>query len=159
MELTHAENAYLIKRSLGRLASIGPDGAPQIHPVAYWIDAHTHTVDIGGPGLSRSQKFRNIQVDPRISFVVDDLATPQETVGTDGQLGRGLEIRGRADILLHEPPLMEGFSNERLRIHPSRIIAWNIDGPGTNARNVEPGAPAYTVRSHGHAASLQKIAL
>ncbi|MCW2915147.1 MAG: hypothetical protein JWN52_3215 [Actinomycetia bacterium] len=33
-------------------------------------------------------------------------------------------------------PLMVMFSNEVLRIHPRRIIAWNIDGPGTNARNV-----------------------
>lgn len=135
MEFTDAENAYLTERSLGRLASIGPDGAPQIHPVAYWIDAATQLIDIGGPGLSRSQKFRNIQADPRISFVVDDLATPEETVGTDGQLGRGVEIRGRAAVLHDQPPLMEGFSAERLRIRPGRIVAWNIDGPGLNARD------------------------
>jgi pyridoxamine 5'-phosphate oxidase family protein len=136
MGFTDAEHAYLARLSLGRLASVGPDGAPQIHPVAYRMNAVTETIDIGGPGLAGSQKFRNIQADPRVSFVVDDLATPEETVGTDGQLGRGLELRGRAEILFDEQPLMEGFSNELLRIHPRRIIAWNIDGPGTNARNV-----------------------
>lgn len=136
MTFTRVEQEYLSGRSLGRLASIGPDGAPQIHPVAYWIDAGTEAIDIGGPGLSESQKFRNIEADSRVAFVVDDLATPQETVGTDGQLGRGLEVRGRADILLQVTPLMDGFSDERLRIRPRRIIAWNLDGPGANARNV-----------------------
>jgi pyridoxamine 5'-phosphate oxidase family protein len=140
MKFTGAEHAYLAMRSLGRLASVGPDGAPQIHPVAYWVNADTETIDIGGPALSGSQKFRNVQTDPRISFVVDDLATPQETVGADGQLGRGLEVRGRAEVLLDEPPLMEGFSDGVLRLHPRRIIAWNLDGPGANARNVELGA-------------------
>lgn len=138
MKFTDAEHAYLTKRSLGRLATIGPDGAPQIHPVAYWMDTDTEAIDIGGPGLSTSQKFRNVQADARISFVVDDLATPRETIGTDGQLGRGLEMRGRAAILRDELPLMEGFSNERLRLHPQRIIAWNLDGPGSNGRNIEP---------------------
>lgn len=137
MKLTGKEHAYLTMRSLGRLATVGPDGAPHVHPVAYWLNAATGTVDIGGPGLSRSQKFRNIQADSRVSFVVDDLATPQETVGTDGQLGRGLELRGRAEIVRDEPPLMEGFSTGRLRLHPRRIIAWNLDRPGTNARDVE----------------------
>lgn len=138
MTFTDAERVYLATQPLGRLASVGPDGAPQIHPVAFWVNAGADTVDIGGPGLSGSQKFRNIQAEPRLSFVVDDLATPQQTIGADGQLGRGLEIRGRAEIRYGQRPLMEGFSTEILRIHPRRIIAWNLDGPGTNARNAEP---------------------
>ena len=140
MTFTEVEQGYLTGRALGRLASVGPDGAPQIHPVAFWIDNATGAIDIGGPGLSRSQKFRNIKTDPRVAFVVDDLATPQETVGTDGQLGRGLEIRGRADILLRMAPLMDGFSEERLRLRPHRIVAWNLGAPGTNARDVVPDA-------------------
>jgi pyridoxamine 5'-phosphate oxidase family protein len=38
MTFTSSELAYLTTRSLGRLATIGPDGAPQVHPVAYWYD-------------------------------------------------------------------------------------------------------------------------
>jgi pyridoxamine 5'-phosphate oxidase family protein len=87
-----------------------------------------------------SQKFRNVQADPRISFVVDDLATPEESLGPHGQLGRGLEVRGLAEMLVIEQPLMEGFSNELLRIHPRRVIAWNLDGPGMHARDVARGA-------------------
>jgi pyridoxamine 5'-phosphate oxidase family protein len=137
MTFTSAELAYLAKRSLGRLATIGPSGAPQVQPVAYWFDPDTETIEIGGPALGRSQKCRNIQADPRISFVVDDLATPQDTVGTDGQLGRGMEIRGRADIVRHQRPLMDGFSDERIHIRADRILAWNLAGPGLKSRNVE----------------------
>ena len=94
------------------------------------------TIDIGGPTLRESQKFRNIQVDPRISFVVDDIATPEESLGPGGQRGRGLEIRGRAETLVVEQPLMPGFSKDVIRIHPRRVIAWNLDGPGPNNPDV-----------------------
>ena len=136
MIFTDVEHTYLTTQPLGRLASIGPSGAPYNHPVTYRVDARNGTIDIGGPNLSSSQKFRNIQADPRISFVVDDLATPEDSVGADGQLGRGIEIRGHAEVLAVERPMIEGFSNELFRIHPQRVIAWNLDGPGQNARNL-----------------------
>jgi pyridoxamine 5'-phosphate oxidase family protein len=145
MIFTDAEHTYLAGHPLGRLATIGPDGAPQIHPVAFWLNDGTGTIDIGGPALTRSQKFRNVQADPRVSFVVDDQA---ETPNSIGQTGRGIEIRGQAEIVTLDPPLIAAFSNETLRIHPHRIIAWNIAafGPaspgrlqhlqGYNSRNV-----------------------
>lgn len=75
------------------------------------------------PELSRC-----VQVEPRVSLVVDDLATPDESVRSDGQAGRGLEIRATVDILVARQPLLDSFSNEVLRIHPHKIIAWNLDG-------------------------------
>ncbi|MCW2915148.1 MAG: hypothetical protein JWN52_3216, partial [Actinomycetia bacterium] len=39
----------------------GPDGAPHVQPVAFWVNVDTETIDIGGPALWQSQKFRNIQ--------------------------------------------------------------------------------------------------
>jgi pyridoxamine 5'-phosphate oxidase family protein len=140
MMFTEVERRYLATHPLGRLASIGPHGAPYVHPVTFWVNADTETIDIGGPALRRSQKFHNVQADPRISLVVDDGATPEESVGPGGQLGRGLEIRGSVEILVAQRPLMEGFSNEVLRIYPRRIIAWNLDGPGYNTRTVARGA-------------------
>jgi pyridoxamine 5'-phosphate oxidase family protein len=136
MMLTNAERTYLVSHPLGRLATRGPDGAPQIHPVAFRLSRDGTTPEIGGPDLARSQKFRNIQADPRVSFVVDDLAAPDETLGPHGQLGRGIEIRGHAEIVVVERPMLDGFSNELLRIRARRVIAWNLDGPGTNARDV-----------------------
>jgi NADPH:quinone reductase len=135
-DFTDTERAYLRAQPLGRLATIGPSGAPQVNPVAYWTNDGADTIDIGGPSLRESQKFRNIKADARVSFVVDDIATPEESVGPGGQLGRGLEIRGRAETLIVDHPLMNGFTNDVIRIHPRRVIAWNLDGPGPNIRDV-----------------------
>ncbi len=104
------------------------------------MDLDIETIDIGGPDLRHSQKFRNVEADPRISLVVDDQATPEESVGPGGQTGRGLEIRGTVEILLAQRPLIEAFSTDILRIHPHKIIAWNLDGPGYNTRPVAPKA-------------------
>jgi pyridoxamine 5'-phosphate oxidase family protein len=52
---------------------------------------------------------------------VDDIAA--EPVGPGGQRGRGLEIRGVVETLHPERPLMEGFSNDLLRLLPRRIVA------------------------------------
>jgi len=134
MTFTETEHKYLVVQALGRLATIGPTGAPQNHPVTYRVNAGTGTIDIGGPNLSSSRKYRNIQADPRASLVVDDNAS--EPVGPGGQRGRGLEIRGAVEILRAEEPMIEGFSNDVLRIHPRRIVAWNLDGPGSNNRNI-----------------------
>jgi PPOX class F420-dependent enzyme/OxyR family protein len=100
--------AVLAGHTLRRLATIGPDGAPtQVHPVALWLNADTGTIDIGGPVLTRSQKFRNVQADPRVSLVVDDQA---ETPNPIGQTGRGIEIRRQAEIVTLDPPLIAAFS-------------------------------------------------
>jgi pyridoxamine 5'-phosphate oxidase family protein len=145
MVFTDAERAYLAGHPLGRLATIGPDGAPQAHPVALWLNEAAGTIDIGGPELARSQKFRNVQADPRVSLVVDDQAEIPNPVG---QTGRGIEVRGLAEVVVLDPPLIPGFSSETLRIRPRRIIAWNIaeftPSPGLphlqgySSRNVSP---------------------
>jgi pyridoxamine 5'-phosphate oxidase family protein len=144
MIFTDAEYKYLVEHPLGRLATIGPDGAPQIHPVAFWVNADTGTIDIGGPALTTSQKFRNVQADPRVSFVVDDQA---ETPNPIGQTGRGIEVRGQAEIVTLDPPLISAFSNETLRIHPHRIVAWNIDEFGPASPGRLPHMQGYNSRN------------
>lgn len=132
MIFTDRQRRYLAGRDLGRLATIGPAGAPQNHPVAFRVlDA---TVEIGGPDLAASRKARNIAADPRVSLVIDDNAP--EAVGPGGQRGRGIEVRGRAELVELDEPLMAGFSAHVLRIHPRRVLAWNVDGPGRNSRDV-----------------------
>jgi pyridoxamine 5'-phosphate oxidase family protein len=132
---TDVERSYLDAHPLGRLATNGPGGAPQVQPVAFELADDAATLKIGGPDLTKSQKYRNIEADPRVSFVVDDVA--DEPVGPDGQRGRGLEVRGRAELHVVAQPMLEGFSLELITIHPQRVIAWNLDGPGYTARNVE----------------------
>lgn len=131
---TEREKKYLSGQGLGRLATIGPSGAPMNHVVACWVDVQSGIVEIGGYDLGNSQKARNVAADPRVSIVVDDIAP--EPVGPGGQLGRGLEIRGTAEVVPVERPLIDGFTAEVLRIRPRRILSWNVEGPGDHNRTV-----------------------
>jgi pyridoxamine 5'-phosphate oxidase family protein len=123
MIFTEVEHQYLVEHALGRLATIGPDGAPQIHPVAFWVDPDNGVIEIGGPGLTQSQKYRNVRTDPRVSLVVDDQS---QTPNPIGQTGRGIEIRGRIEIVTRDDPLVPGFGHETFDLHPHRIVRWNI---------------------------------
>jgi pyridoxamine 5'-phosphate oxidase family protein len=137
---TDPEYQYLIEHPLGRLATIGPDGAPQIHPVAFWVDPDNEIIEIGGPGLAKSQKYRNVQADPRVALVVDDQS---ETPNPIGQTGRGIEIRGSVEIVAREEPLVPGFGHETFHIHPHRIVSWNIG-------EFQPSAPGRPQHMQGY---------
>jgi pyridoxamine 5'-phosphate oxidase family protein len=54
--------------------------------------------------------------------------------------GRGVEIRGVAELLTdHAPPAYGAgwFSNEVIRIHPRRIRSWHLDpGQDHSSRDV-----------------------
>jgi pyridoxamine 5'-phosphate oxidase family protein len=90
---TDIEYRYLVDLALGRLATIGPNG-PQNHPVTYEVDAEAGVVDVGGPDLASTQKYRNLRAEARVSLVVDDNAS--EPVGPGGQRGRGLRFAVRS---------------------------------------------------------------
>ena len=82
---TDTELRFLESRQQGRLATIGPDDAPQIHPVAFVVDSGYGSVDISGVRLRESQKYRNVRRDPRVSMAIIDPENPY----------RYIEIRGR----------------------------------------------------------------
>ncbi|QBI52787.1 PPOX class F420-dependent oxidoreductase [Streptomonospora litoralis] len=128
MPFTDHERAYLDAQHIGRLATTGPRG-PQTRPVGFKLNTDG-TVDIGGIRLSSTRKYRNIRERPdtEVSFIVDDLEPDGPGAIAPGW-GRGVEIRGRAETLTDtDPPLAPGaFSREVIRIHPRRIISWNLD--------------------------------
>ena len=121
MTFTQLELEYLATQRLGRLATIAPDGYPQNNPVGFFVDAERGTIDIGGHRMGASRKFASVQANPRVSFVVDDLASVQPW------RVRGIEIRGEAEALTDQEPPMGGFSRELIRIHPLRIRHWGLD--------------------------------
>ena len=135
MSFTDLEINYLTSQRLGRLATVSPAGVPQNNPVAFSYNPDTATIDIGGHNLTASKKFRNLQADPRVSFVVDDLPS------TNPWQARGIEIRGRAETLTDVQPPHPYFGSAMIRIHPRRIIAWGIDPDNPHMhRDVEPSA-------------------
>ena len=113
---TAAELDYLAGQRLGRLATLGPGGAPQNRPVVFTYNPELDTVDIAGMNMASSRKYRNVAADGRVSFVVDDLAS------TDPWRPRGVEVRGRAETV---PGPRAG--GELIRIHPGRVLGWGLD--------------------------------
>jgi len=131
---TEAEHAYLATQRLGRLATVDRAGRPQNNPVGFWINEELGTIDIGGRDLANSRKFANIENNPQVSFVVDDLASVQPW------RVRAVEIRGEAQAVRAAPdgPQSGHFSGDVIRIRPTRILSWGLDPerPGMQKRNV-----------------------
>lgn len=138
MVFDEAEREYLRGQTLGRLATVGPDGTPQCRPLGFRLNADG-TIDLGGPWGASTQRYRNVRAHPRVSFVVDDL-TPDDPSEVKPGMGRGVETRGEAETLsVEDPPGQPGWrSNEIIRIHPKRVLSWHIDPnrSGGRSRNV-----------------------
>lgn len=130
MTFTAAELDYLRGESIGRLSTVGPSGGPQIRPVGVHLGPDETTIDVVGHVLAETQKWRNVQRNPHVAFIVDTV------VSVSPPEARGIEIRGQAEVLPGQGPTGGGLSGDVIRIHPRRIVAWGLDGNGTQARNV-----------------------
>ena len=119
---TEAEIAYLSGQRLGRLATVGPNGQPHVVPVGFRYNAEHDTIDIGGHDFAKRKKFRDVRADPRVAFVVDDLAT------VTPWRPRGIEVRGSAEVLASGGQAFgRGYDPEIFRIRPRRIVSWGIE--------------------------------
>jgi pyridoxamine 5'-phosphate oxidase family protein len=123
---TQAELDYLATQRIGRLATVSRDGQVQNNPTNFFVDTDAGAIVIGGGALGTSKKFRNVQQGSTAAFVVDDLAA------ADPWRPRGIEIRGNAVALTDQEPPVPGLSREIIRITPTRIISWGLDGPRTS---------------------------
>ena len=120
---TPAEIAYLGSQRLGRIATVGPSGQPHAVPVGFRYNADLDTIDIGGHGFAKSKKFRDAQANPRVAFVVDDLAS------VSPWRPRGIEIRGRAEVLASGGEAFgRGYDPQIFRVRPRRIASWGLEG-------------------------------
>jgi pyridoxamine 5'-phosphate oxidase family protein len=126
------ELAYLASQSLGRLATMQPDGTLQVSPVGFTYNAELGTFDISGYTLSTSRKFRNVADNGRVAFVVDDVAS------VDPFRVRCLEIRGQAEAIASTGDRGQGVDDALIRIHPERIISFGIDVPNQEPHAMTP---------------------
>jgi pyridoxamine 5'-phosphate oxidase family protein len=122
---------------LGRLATVQPNGTPQVSPVGFTFNAELGTIDISGYHMSKSRKFRNLATNPAVAFVVDDI------VSRDPWRVRCLEIRGTA--VQAETSAATGAAGDELdtaiiRITPRRLIAFGIDDLDTEPHLLEMDA-------------------
>ena len=119
---TEEELRYLTgERRLARLATVGKDGTPHVAPVGWTYNAELGAIDIGGHDMANTKKYRDVRRTGRAAVVIDEVLPPWRP--------RGIEVRGRAEAVDGERPL--------IRIHPERIVSWGIsDRHGRSARSV-----------------------
>ena len=120
-KFTEDERKYLSERRLGRIATVGKDGTPHVVPVGWSYNPERETIDVGGRDFARTKKFRDARRSGRAAIVIDDLAS------TDPWRPRGIEVRGRAETLDGDRPM--------IRIHPERIVSWGIESEEMGERH------------------------
>jgi pyridoxamine 5'-phosphate oxidase family protein len=133
ISLTDTERAYLQSQPLGRLATVDAGGAPQNNPIGVFLDEETGDIVIGGAAMGATRKFRNVQANPHVALVIDDL------VSTDPWTVRGLEIRGTAVALPDVDPPIPFMSREVIRITPTWVASWGLD-PGVRGTQIRRGS-------------------
>lgn len=117
---TPAEIEFLQSVSLGRLATIGRTGELHVVPVRFHYNPYLDTIDVTGRFLGRSKKYRDVQADERVAFVVDDIPSPGKPCG--------VEVRGRGEaVQTGGDGITPGADPEFIRITPTRIVSWGID--------------------------------
>lgn len=100
-------------------------------PVAFRYNDETGTIDIGGHGVAKSKKFRDVGRTRRAAFVVDIVLPPWQP--------KGIEVRGHAETFSNGGEVIgPQFDPEMIRIYPERIIGWGIEGDAfhPNSRSV-----------------------
>jgi len=129
-----AEVAYLQSQRLGRIATAGSRGQPHVVPVSFRYNPDEDTIDVGGHGFAQRKKYRDVQSNPRVAIVIDDLAS------VDPWRPRMIEVRGVVEVLPSGgETVARGFDPQMFRIRPSRIISIGLESDGTfvvNARSV-----------------------
>lgn len=125
---TPAEIEYLKSQRLGRLATVNSKGEPHVVPVSFRYNIESDTIDIGGRNIVPTRKYRDAARQGRVAFVVDDVLPPWNP--------RGIEIRGRAEVLpTGGQEIVPSFAPEIIRVYPTRIIAWGLEGDAYQAQS------------------------
>ena len=100
VQFTGAELEFLRSQRIGRFASVGPTGWPNVVPVMYAVD-DSGSLEFDVDGV----KLRNIAAEPRAAMVVDAMGPK-----------RGIALQGR--VVLIAP--------ERARLEPVRKFSWGL---------------------------------
>lgn len=133
---TDKEIEYLDSQRLGRLATVTTKNQAHVVPTGFRVSDDRTAIEVGGHNLSarRPLYLRNIETNPWVAYVVDDVAS------TNPWTPRGVTVRGRAEIRAEGGErLGPGFDSTLIVITPTHITSWGIDtqafGP-PNSRKV-----------------------
>jgi PPOX class probable F420-dependent enzyme len=126
-----ASHRDLLDGEFATLATIGPDGRPQLSEV--WFLTEDNTV-VTSLNTSR-QKTKNLRANPAATVFLLDLAVPYRyleirgdaeiTPDDDYSFADKLGAKYQADLRSHDHP---GESRVKITIHPTRINAVDMRG-------------------------------
>jgi PPOX class probable F420-dependent enzyme len=126
-----ASHRDLLEGDFATLATVGPDGRPQVSEV--WFLAEGDTV-VTSLNTSR-QKTRNLRANPAVTVLLLDLAVPYRyleirgdaeiTPDDDYAFADKLGAKYQADVRAHDQP---GQSRVKVTIRPVRINAVDMRG-------------------------------
>jgi PPOX class probable F420-dependent enzyme len=137
--LTPAElDAYLADERTCRVATIGTDGAPHVAPLWFAWDSGF----VWLYSLTRSQRWKDVLADPRVSIVVDsghdyneligvEITGTARTVGQTPRLGGAdAELAGVERLFARKymasDELYHDGRHAWLRVTPSKIASWDF---------------------------------
>lgn len=112
------EIAYLKSQRLARIGTASEDIQPDVAPVGFDFDGTYFYV--GGINLAKTLKYKNIEKNPKVSLVIDDLesASPWKP--------RGIKVHGIADLTTRKGYV--GVATY-IRIKPNEKWSWGIEEP------------------------------
>jgi PPOX class F420-dependent enzyme/OxyR family protein len=85
---TDEERDYLSSGvPLRRLATVGPDAMPHVVPTGFRYNQDHDTIDIGGHDLAKRKKSHDVLRNPKVAFVIDDIASVSPGVSGASKLG------------------------------------------------------------------------
>ncbi len=120
MIFSEVEQEYLRQARLGRIATVNSQGKPRVVPVGFRLNEELGVIEAGGRDAAGTRRWQDLQQNPNVAFVVDDVA-PGERWNP-----RGIQIRGVAELVTHEGAT--GPYRAYIRIHPRTIHAWGLEG-------------------------------
>jgi pyridoxamine 5'-phosphate oxidase family protein len=111
------EQAYLETQLLARLATVEPNGQPDVDVVGFAFDGARFY--IGGFPMQTTRKYKNVAAgNRRVSLIIDDLKT------RDPWAPRAIKIHGIAEIVQRNGHLGPGIY---LAITPTVSWSWGIE--------------------------------
>ncbi len=121
---TDTEVEYLNGQRLGRLATVTAENHAHVVPTGFRLSDDGTAIEVGGHNLAarRPLYLRNIETNPWVAYVIDDLAS------TNPWTPRGVTVRGRAEIRADGGErLGPGFDSTLIVITPTQITSWGIE--------------------------------
>jgi PPOX class probable F420-dependent enzyme len=126
-----ASHRDLLDGQFATLATIGPDGRPQVSEVWFLADGDTVAISLN----ESRQKTRNLRANPAASVFLLDLAMPYRyleirgdaeiTPDDDYAFADRVGAKYQSDLRAHDQP---GESRVVVTINPTRVNAVNMRG-------------------------------